>query len=184
MRDLPQVLEGLGSPDAPTRRMARLFLLSCVLFLGTLGVGFVYYLTPDPTKPKELTYVERDAKTFSDFVQKQVDLTRHRATFLQLGSFTIELKPIAGSIPGRGVLNLAEIELFVQCDSIETRNYLFQHQVRVRDRVTHMMPLMDREELISREGKKKLKARIVKGLNEFLPQGQVQEAFFSKLLIN
>lgn len=168
--------------------MARLFLFSSSMAIVTLVIGAIYFFSPDPAAPRQMSAVEKDAKTISDFVQKQADITKQRAAFLQLGTFTIELLPVAGMRPAKGVLNLAEIEMFVQCDSRETRDYLFTHQARVKDRVAKVLPKMDREDLLSREGKKKLKLRVIKGLNEWLAtsenSGLVQDVFFSKLMLN
>lgn len=184
MGELPQVIESLGSPDRPSRRMALLFLVSVAGLILTLVLGAIRFFARSPDAPVELTHVEQDAKKISDFVQKQVDLSKQRASFLQLGTFTIELKAVEGAQQARGVLNMAEVEIYVQCDEAKTRDYLFSHQAQMRDHVTKVLPVMDREELLTREGKKLVKNRIKKELNEFIPSGEIIDVHFSRLMLN
>lgn len=184
MSELPQVVESLGSSDRPSRRMALLFVFSVAGLITTLVIGAVRFFARAPDAPVELSRVEQDAKKISDFVQKQVDISKQRASFLQLGTFTIELKTVEGTRPAKGVLNLAEVEIFVQCDEGKTRDFLFSHQTQMRDRVTKVLPVMDREELLTREGKKLVKNRIKKELNEFLPSGEIIDVHFSRLMLN
>lgn len=182
--ELPQVVESLGSKDRPSRRMALLFVLSVAGLITTLVVGAVRFFSRPADAPVELTGVQQNAKKISDFVQKQVDISKQRLSFFQLGTFTIELKTVEGSRPARGVLNLAEVEIYVQCDEVKTRDFLFAHMAQMRDRVTKVLPVMDREELLTREGKKLVKNRIKKELNEFIPSGEIVDVHFSRLMLN
>lgn len=184
LSELPQVVENLGSKDKPSRRMAVVFLVSVAGLITTIVIGVVQFFSRSSDAPVQLSLVEQDAKKISDFVQKQVDLSKQRASFLQLGTFTIELKSVPGSRPTRGVLNMAEVEIFVQCDEAKTRDFLFAHQAQMRDHVTRVIPVMDREELLTREGKKLIKNRIRKELNEWIPSGEIIDVHFSRLMIN
>ena len=182
--ELPQVVEGLGSQDDPTRRMATLFLVSSAMAILTGLGGIMYLVNPDPTLPKQLTAVQKDAKQIGDFMQKQANIAKQGSTNLALGTFTIELNPVPGMRPAPGVLNLAEVEIFLQLDAKETRNYMLDHQIKLRNQITKSMQAVDREELLTLQGKKRFKAKIQKNLNEWLPEGKVEEVFFSKLLVN
>jgi flagellar basal body-associated protein FliL len=103
---------------------------------------------------------------------------------LGLGTFTVELKEVPGHAGAWAVMNLAEVEIFIECDGSETRSYLDEHLTLARDQVTGVFTALNREDLMTREGKAKLRRLIIKKLNEILPQGKVEELYFSKLLVS
>jgi flagellar basal body-associated protein FliL len=50
--------------------------------------------------------------------------------------------------------------------------------------MTNVFVALDREDLLSREGKRKLKNIIIKKLNGWLPHGKVEDLHYSKLLVS
>ncbi len=184
VNDLPQMVEGIVSQDDPTRKMTLLFLASSAMAVLTALGGVMYLVSPDPEKPKQLSAVQQEAKQIGEFMQKQANIAKQGSTNLALGTFTIELNPVPGMKPAPGVLNLAEVEIFLQLDTRETRDYMLAHQIKLRNQITKSMQAVDREELLTLQGKKRFKGKIQKNLNEWLPEGKVEEVFFSKLLVN
>jgi flagellar basal body-associated protein FliL len=187
---LVELFRSLRSPDGPTRRMAFFFFLS----LGALiGLGIV------TVERKVRLKHEREAEALA--AREDAELRAHEAELLvksgeapsehaepvrmfSLGQFTIELKPLEGQpAKGGGFTNMAEVEIVVDCDSPETRTYIEDNLVAARGQVTDVFVSMDREELLSREGKRRLKKKIIERLNGWVPRGKVQAVFFSKLVV-
>ena len=54
---------------------------------------------------------------------------------------------------------------------------------QVRNQITNVLLPLERDQLLSREGKKKLKKALIERLNVWLPKGKVDDVFFSKLLL-
>ena len=67
-------------------------------------------------------------------------------------------------------MNMAEVEIQVQCDKKETCDFLDGQSAKVKDEVTQVFTAMERDELLSKEGKKKMKRKIIDRLNLFLTE--------------
>jgi hypothetical protein len=102
---------------------------------------------------------------------------------LLLGMFTVDIKEKAGTPQYPGHLHAAELEVVVQCDSIETRVYLEEHMIQVRNQMVNVLSDLAREDLMSREGKRSIRKHIADKLNAWLPKGRIEEVYFSRLLI-
>ncbi|HCM40524.1 MAG: hypothetical protein A2070_03445 [Bdellovibrionales bacterium GWC1_52_8] len=180
-----EMFKALFGKDRVARRMAFLF------FLGVIGVVTAFTLTYRRySKITDLsslqgTGVEETSKNLSEFIQKQSDHAKKKFATLALGKFTVDLKPVEGIALSRGVLNVAELEITVECDNKETRYYIEDHLTRTRDQVTGVLTSVDREELLTRDGKRKLKKRLLDHLNAWLPAGnKVEDLFISNQLLN
>jgi hypothetical protein len=171
-------LREINSKDAPTRYMARVFVLSLVA-MGLVFYGaFHLYRQSHPaakTEPNNLGL----------FLAKEVQNDKINWAELDLGNFTIEVKqdPNAPK-PARGVMNMAAIQLILECDGEETRSYIADHQVPARNKIIDILSPIDREYIVTKEGREKLKKLLLSGLNMWLPRGKVVEIYFPKLLIN
>jgi len=105
-------------------------------------------------------------------------------THVSLGRFTVELKisPNQPRIPG--LLNLADLEIEVDCDSVSTCAFIEKRMVHVRNEVTITFSPMDKEDLLSKDGKQRFLNDIVQRLNRWLPEGSIKQAYISWLVIN
>jgi flagellar basal body-associated protein FliL len=179
-----EVFQGLKSPDVPTRNAAILFVFSLI------GIGFVlilagsYFWQSRKLMHDELTNTGDAGKNLGEFIRKQSEEAKMKYTFQSLGTFNIELKPIDPEVKAKGVMNMAEVEIQAQCDKKDTCDFLEGQSAKVKDEVTQVFTAMERDELLSKEGKKKMKKKIIDRLNLFLTEGKVEDLFFSKLIIN
>jgi flagellar basal body-associated protein FliL len=178
--DLPQMFASLLSGDRPTRRMAALFFLSLSGLILVSSIAIHRYW--EAKKKTLLAEAQRHAKHLSELIKKETEEARRRASLVSLGKYTIELKEMVEQTLGLNQLNTAEVEIVILCDGKETREYIESHMVYVRNQMTNVLIAMDREELTSREGKKRIKMLITRRLNEWLPHGKVEDIYFSKLI--
>lgn len=179
-----EVFMGIRSPDIPTRNAALLFILSLVGIVFVLIMGGTYFWQSRKLMHDKLANTGEAGKNLGDFIKKQSDEAKRKFSFQSLGTFNIELKPIDPETKAKGVMNMAEVEIEVQCDKKETCDFLEGQSAKVKDEVTQVFTATERDELLSKEGKKRMKKKIIDRLNLFLTEGRVEDLFFSKLIIN
>jgi hypothetical protein len=179
----PFIFKGLSSPDGPTRRMSLVFFVSVlsILVLVSFKVGRTLHERAIHRKAQAKLEAERiaeDTRIERDLEQKKVGL-------ISLGKFVIQLKgevpfkPVGGPHP----LNLAEIDILIYCDSLETQTYIHAHLTQVRNEVTSVFVAVDRKEILSPKGKAHLAQQILEKINEWLPEGSVENVFFGRFVI-
>jgi flagellar basal body-associated protein FliL len=181
---LLEVLKGLVASDRITRRMSVLFILSSVGFCMVLGIAVSRFVKQSHFLKESSSTESATAKNLADFIQKQAGEAKRKSTVLALGSFTLELKKTEGQKPVLGVLNMAEADIVIECDSKETCDYLYYSMPKVRSEISNVFVALDREELMSKEGKKKIKRAILDKLNHWVPSGKVENVYFSKFIIS
>ena len=180
---LREILGGLKSTDRPTRRMSALFLLSFVALIFVAGYGAVYFFNAGKNTAEKFENNEQ-AKSLSELFKKQAEEAKRRNTLQTLGTFTVELKAVPGITRPVGVTNLAIVEMVVECDSRETCVYVEDNVDAARNQVTNVFVAVDRDDLLSREGKRKIKKQVTEKLNLWLPHGRIESLFFSKLVLS
>ncbi|HLD99416.1 MAG TPA: flagellar basal body-associated FliL family protein [Bdellovibrionota bacterium] len=179
-----QMFEAVRGGDLPSRRMAILF------FIGVLGVAIVLsivyerYIRYQDLRKYQSTAAEQTSKNLGEFIQKQAEHAKHKFSTLTLGKFTVDIAPIDSPPPARGVNSVAEVEIVIECDSKETRYFIEDNLARAQDQITNVFASLTRDDLLSRDGKKKLKARLIEKLNGWLPSGKVEDLFFNDLVIS
>jgi hypothetical protein len=182
------LLRGVRSQDPSVRRMTWIFLgslLGAMVLLGAAAHRF-YQGVAERRKVE----AERDAaKTMTEFLTRQAEERRRRVFSSNLGEFSFELSQGGGrdgeaATQALGVTGLAEAEIIVECDTAETCEYIDKSLPVIRDQVTAALTEVDREELIHREGKRRIRKAIVDRINQVLPRGRVMNAFFGRLVID
>lgn len=184
---LVDLFKSIGSSDAPTRRVSVFFFLSLI---GVVTLGVLMIQRNSRLERERLVY---EAAAAQDAEARGAEAallggaesadSRHAASMLNLGLFTIALKPV-GERPKTGsFVNMAEVELFAECDSKETHDFLEENLAQARNQLNGVFLSVDREELLTREGKRKLKKRILELLNGWLPNGKIRGIYFSKLIV-
>jgi flagellar basal body-associated protein FliL len=181
--EVAEVLRGLRSKDRPTRRMAALFVVSFVALLGVMSVSTARWWQQRSERLRIERETDEESRQLGEFLKKQADNARVRNTLQGIGAFTVELAPVPGKKNAPGVMNLAEIELVVECDVRETCAYVESKATEVRNQVTGVFTVLDREEVLSKDGKRKLKRRLIEKINMWLPKGKIQNVYFSKLVL-
>ncbi len=183
-----EVLEAIRSRDRMTRWMSFAFLVSSIALVAVITVGVRRWWALGPGNPEKIHAQSAQAKQVSEFIKKQSEEAKTRAAIVSLGKFIVELKDI--EVDGKpvrrtaGVMNLAEVELILDCGERETRVYVEEHMPEVRNQITNVLIPLDREEIISRDGKKRLRKRILDRLNSWLPHGKVQDVVFNNLIVS
>jgi flagellar basal body-associated protein FliL len=182
---LRDTLGGLFSSDPATRRMSLLFLLSLA---GICLVGVVAWKRHEARMrmlPRRESGIEQTAKQLGQFASRIAEDVKRRHVVTALGEFTVELKrpPLSVDV-APGVINMAEVQLVVECDTRETCTYIEKAIDQARHQVTSVFVPIDREELMSREGKRRLKKRLIERLNLWLPRGKIDNIYFTRLIIS
>lgn len=168
----------LRSEDPPTRRAGRLFFATLILTLGFGIVGFRILLVP-PADPAP----SQGADNTVGFFDKMAQETHRKNTTLGLGKFVFNLK-LKGDEPVlAGVMQMAQMELYIECDTKETCEYVEAGSVHARAEITKALIAVDREELLTRD-KRRLKRAILERLNGWLPRGKIQTVHISKLVVS
>ena len=160
--------------------------------IGVLVLGGIYFnqIREDKKLLTPITATGEQGKNFGDFIKKQSEEAKLRHSTQSLGVFSIELKgppkDAEGNTPKRAksVMDLAEVEIIVECDEKETCEFIEDRMPLVKNEVTGLFTAMEREDLLSREGKRKLQNRILSKLNLWLPTGKIQKVYFTKLIIS
>jgi flagellar basal body-associated protein FliL len=187
--EIGEVFRAIGSKDGPTRWMSLAFVLSAVALVGTLYVGGKRWWERGPGNPKKAREQNEQAARMSEFIKKQSEDAKTRAAIVSLGSFTIELKDpeTPDGKPARrvsGVMNMAEIEIVLDCGERDTRIWVEENMAAVKNQLTNVLTPVERDELFTREGKKRLRKRMMDKLNSWLPHGKVQDIYFPKLVVS
>jgi hypothetical protein len=191
---LKTVKEGLKSPDSSTQRMAILFYVSIGLFFVILASGI--YLANYSKLQKMAMEAEKKAHEAATHQQlealksplgEEVSNDKDWRT-MNLGTFNIELNLRPGEKPTAGMANIAEIEVYVECDPAVSCPFLVTNRLMARDQVISLINALEKEEIMSPEGKKLLKKRIQSRLNSWLAANKVgtnkvRKIFFTRLII-
>jgi flagellar basal body-associated protein FliL len=177
---LKDIVAALSSEDRPTRRMASVCVLAIV---GTVLIlafaGRRYWLRWEARRVYLAGAAEKEQAILADFFRKRAEIAHRKHAMLTIGEFTVELKDSEN-----GTINLAEVELVVECDSKETRYFLEDNLARARNQVTNAFVPLERSEFLTADGKERLKRRLMDALNAIIPAGKVENLFFSKLILS
>ena len=120
----------------------------------------------------------------SEFLERQAQEAKWKNTTLGLGDFVIDLKRKGDEVKAPGVNNMASLEIFIECDTRETCEYIEGSSVQARSQVSNALIQIDREELLSKDGKRKIKKAIIDRLNTWLPKGRIENLYVTKLVVS
>jgi flagellar basal body-associated protein FliL len=182
--EFKEIARGLRSPNRTTRRMSMLFFASLVGVLLVCKLSWNRYRELAEIRAQHAQQEASTENQLSTFIGKQAEEAKHKYTSYEIGTFTIELKQAPGQKKIPGVLNMAEVDLVAECDVKETCTYLEDYSTQVKSQVTNVFVAMDREQLMSKEGKRKIKKQLIDRLNSWLPKGRVENVFISRLIIS
>lgn len=180
--ELPDIFSHLTSQDALTRRVTFLFLVSLLGIGVTTSILLGRYW--DSKKAMVLAEARRQARKIQELLKEEADKAKRIGNVADIGYYTVEMKDIDLSTAAKNTQNVGEVEVSVLCDSAETRQFIERNLVRVENEITNVLTPVDREEFLSREGKKKLKQNITRKLNDWLPKGKVEDVYFSRMIVN
>jgi flagellar basal body-associated protein FliL len=177
------IFSGLIHWDAETRKMTVVFWLSLASLIGVGVYSIQYFNRAAQERQAHSATAEGEDSNLNSFLQHQADEARRKEATLILGDFDIELKPGSKQVGIPGAMNMAQVEIVLECDSKETVDYLNDHMEKVRDQISSILVAIDRERLLSRSGKNELKRVIQERLNSWLGSQKIKMVYFSKLLL-
>lgn len=182
IRDLPWMFVIFLSRDPDSRRGSLLFIFS---FLGILSVCSTFLKSEWKIYKAERTIAaQEEAKRVEEAAQKESESSTYKAKVLVIGVFNIELMPDKTNRVQEGIVNLAEVEITVLCDEVSTKEFIEENVLQARGQIAQHLVAMEREELLSRDGKSNLRALLLRKLNAWLPSGKVTELYFSSLILS
>ncbi len=179
---LGNLFRAIVSPDPETRRMGWLFIFSVlgVLLASAMVVKRLTSITETWRQSRRESAMLKQQQ--EEAIHNQQDAAKNGATTVDLGRFTVALKN------SRDLQ--AEVGIGLVCDVVACKQYLESNQVRVRNEVITQLAAIERDQLMSGDGKRVIKKQLIERLNRFLdegeekhPRGQVQELYFSRLFI-
>lgn len=174
-----EINHGFVAPDPKTRRMVGVFWINvfCATLVLGLGVRQIASLFGPTAAEIEAARVAEELRLQKEEAQRQ------KEALFNMGTFTIELKYAPGQEKHPGLMNVAEIEIVAECDTGETCSYIEEHLMRARDEMTNVFVPIDRQELLSKNGKRELKQNLIDAINRWLPSGTVRNVHFMKLVV-
>jgi len=182
-----EVFGGISSPDGPTRRMAWIFILSIAGIIAVLVAGFALSVHRKIEVSRRAAALQAEAKkvdVLADLLDKKKTDGHEIKPSVDLGFFVAELKLPTGMADSPGSVRLAEVSLSAVCDSEATRKHIDTNIIQARSAILGAFTGLSRDDLSSREGKRKLKKKIIAKLNNWLESGEVEDLFYSGLLMN
>ena len=181
LKDLPDLMKSVLSRDGPTQKMAIWFIFNLICLMIVMAILIARHVNSSRALKQEAQTKKAIAAQAER--KKLEEKERYQSDTIVLGTFTIQLKSDL-TVPKMGhVYNLAEIEVVALCCNQETKIFMQENAVPVKDAIAGVFTSMDRDELMSRKGKERLKVRILKKLNEWLKSGKVEAVYISKLII-
>ena len=191
---ISEIYASLFSKDGATRLMAVIFFLSGMALMAlVLGSLYFYFLgNPNKFKLAAVSAAEHHDDLFLERTGGEVDgdydpdaaaLGFHLLPSAEIGRFYFELKREQERKLRVDVLSVAEVTVVVECDLHEACRYLENNLTQIRDHLVGYFIGITEPELLSDEGKKRLKQSIMDELNLWVPQGRVKDVFFVKIMV-
>jgi hypothetical protein len=190
LASLMEVSYSAKSEEKEERVMARVAVASTAtaLFLVILGVVYVVAVK-GRLHPDEVAEAERLRK----YMEEQAALAKQKKVVRSLGVYQVEIKRKASEIPqgaepgAQPMLapqSMAEFELVVECDIEATCNYLDRNTDLLRSEINAVLLPVEREEIITRDGRDKIKKTVLQRLNAAIPTGHLEGIYFTTFMIN
>lgn len=179
---LRYLVSGITSKDRLTRRAALVFYLSFLALIVLLS--YTSFSLLKSWNHQRRLKKELHAKEVEESTRLQREIDSNVARQISLGTFFLELKEVPKQYMVRGNRNMGQVEIMVLCDSENSHDYIEQHLIPAKSQVSEVLTVIDRDEIMSPHGKRKLSAVIRERLNHWLPHGKVLEVYFSKFVIS
>jgi flagellar basal body-associated protein FliL len=186
-----QALVGRGSERRP---MALLFVLSLI---GVLAVGAIStrrYLKYRKIAQERAARMKKKEpcvemscafSAMEELAKKNAALAEIKASTVNLGEFEIGLVGLGDGRPGRSGMRL-ELEVAIEFDSGDTGRWVSSSLAPARSELVGSVGSLTgltREDLMTPEGKSKVRERIRERMEKWLPSGKVKGIYFSKFLL-
>ncbi len=177
---------------APRRRMAILLVVGLLGSLGVIGVGtarYIRFARVAAEKARRHAQGADDCKELKCTFNKLEDLAKQKAALAEIRDATVALGDFEVTLVGLGngqkEVKL-ELDVAVEFDSAETGRWVAANKSPVRSEVLGAAATLTgftREDLLTPEGKARVRERIRDRLDQWLPSGKVKGIYFSRFLL-
>jgi len=185
-----EILIGLKSRDLGVFAMSWIFMISISGAITVMVVG-VFLVVSRIQVARKIEAEENAARSMAQFLTRQAEEAKRRSYTIPVGEFTFELveRTLIDNGDGseterKASTGMAEAEVVVECDTEATCLWVEKSLPAVRNQVTNALIDVDRNELIDREGKRRIRKLIQDRLNGWIPEGQIQNVYISRLTID
>jgi flagellar basal body-associated protein FliL len=167
-----------------------------LVVLGSVGAFYVLYIGGQRAvyqwrnRPEALSRAAREQKQLTEFLARQAEDSKEKVSSVDLGSFTLEVRPAADAEARapHGVSNMAEVKISIRCEDRDTREFITTHPVQIKNAVTGVFVQLERDDLLTKDGKARMKRRILERLNHWLEEehvhGRIDDVYFPSLIVN
>lgn len=177
-----EAYRGIRSPDKMTRRASIILWTSTLGFVLTIALS-IWVATDRIHASKQLTAEQMIAlQRQEEEAKKRAEIAALKDLIIDLGDFTFQVTSPSGPVRG-SIKDLGEISVVVKCSERDVCTYIAEHKVQAQHEVAAVFRPITRDELVSVDGKKRLKKKIILRLNAWLPRGQVEDLYFPKVLV-
>jgi hypothetical protein len=197
-----QIWRVLISGEGGNRRLALLFFLSSVgaIWVSQLGISrFLNYRKLEAQRAARMSKDKAPCVEMScafnemeELAKKKSEIAEIKAAMVNLGDFELALvmpsEPLGerrAATPGHSGMTLG-VEISVEFDSGDTGRWVQANATPARSEVlaaAAALSGMTRADLLSVEGKARVRDRIRDRLDAWLPSGKVKGVYFSKFLL-
>ena len=182
-----ETLEGVHSPDRPTKRASVLFIFFLVCATGVLikagHLGYKSHQAKSLEKAR-LAEIETDLKLEAEEEKKRLAPLPYQS----LGVFSLELREKSGILKAKNSLNSAEMEIVITCDELEICEWLKENLPLARAELGPLFVPMERDRLLTLQGKRAFREEIRDALNRFIEKkgkkGQIVEVLFPRFIMS
>lgn len=182
--------EAVKSPQLSAKFAALLVVLGTVGAFYVLGIAGKRGIYLWKNRPEALSRAAREQKQLTDFLKQQSEDAKEKVSSVDLGQFTVEVKPPsnADGSTSKNLMNMAEIKISIRCGDRDTREFIETHPILVKNAVTSVFTQLDRDDFLTNEGKISLKHRLLNKLNDWLQEehvsGKIEDVYFPTLVVN
>ena len=175
--------QGVIASDPPTRWGSQIFWLSLIGLLVSTAAYWTIRHEAQLERERALIPSEEELARRTADERQRAEIASLKERSLEMGQFSIQIVAVAPPHPG--VLNTASVEITLECDHAEACERIKGRVVQARNEVIGVFRPVDREELFSKEGKKRLKRLILDRLNHWSASesGKVTQVHFVNLIV-
>ena len=181
-----ETVQGVRSPDGPTRRTSWSFLFFLLVSLGLVVQGGRLYIRHWKAKRVEaarILVVAEEKRAAEETEKKRLE----PPPYVSLGIFTLELRSVPGRPKPRNSLNTAEMEIVVTCSEAEVCEWLKENTPLARAELGSLFVPTERDRLLTTAGKRAFREEIREALNHYLEKkkksGTILEVLFPRFII-
>lgn len=186
-----EILSSIESRDPPTRRMGLIFWMSFGLVFLLGGIGIERYQAYHQERSAARSLSEALERQRQERITEEKDaVARTEESSADLGLFTSTLPATADDAlaPGHPVFIPADVDVVVQLDSPLTRKFVEDHLDQARNQAIEVLATLQREELLTSQGKRQTQARLLRQMNAWLGkngiEGKARAVSFTQLVVH